>query len=86
MQATTEDSVVIEKTRELCQTITDQPEFRVIRERIETFMSNDAAKAQYQLVMEKGDELQQKQQTGLPLSNEEIQEFEKNRAEIGTSR
>jgi len=79
MQATIEDTVVIEKTRELCQTITDQPEFRVIRERIETFMSNDAAKAQYQLVMEKGDELQQKQQTGLPLSNEEIQEFEKNR-------
>ena len=79
MQATTEDTVVIEKTRELCETITAQPEFRVIRERIEAFMSNDAAKTQYQLVMEKGDELQQKQQAGQALGNDEIQEFEKNR-------
>lgn len=79
MPATTEETAIIQQTRELCQTIVDQPEFRQIRLHIDAFMSDDAAKAQYQVVMEKGDELQQKQQMGMPLDNAEIGEFEKNR-------
>ena len=79
MQATTEETAIIQQTKELCQTIIDQPEFRQIRTRIDAFMGDDAAKAQYQLVMEKGDSLQHKQQSGLPLDNDEIAEFEKNR-------
>jgi len=79
MQATTEETAIIQQTKELCQTIIDQPEFRQIRTRIDAFMGDDAAKAQYQLVMEKGDELQQKQQTGVQLDNNDIAEFEKNR-------
>lgn len=79
MQAAIEDSIVIQKTRELCQTIVDQPEFRSIRQRVDIFLSNEAAKSQYQLVAEKGDALQQKQQVGMPLSSDEIGEFEKNR-------
>ena len=79
MSATTEDTIVIQKTRDLCQTIVDQPEFRQIRQRIEAFLADDSAKTQYQLVMEKGDALQQKQQMGLPLDSEEITTFEKNR-------
>ena len=79
MQATTEDTIVLQKTRELCQSIVDQPDYRQIRERLDAFMSDDAAKSQYQLVMEKGDALQQKQQFGMPMDNNEIAEFEKNR-------
>lgn len=79
MQATTEETAIIQQTKELCQTIIDQPEFRQIRTRIDAFMGDDAAKGQYQLVMEKGDSLQHKQQSGLPLDNDEIAEFEKNR-------
>lgn len=79
MQATTEETAIIQRTKELCQTIIDQPEFRQIRTRIDAFMGDDAAKGQYQLVMEKGDSLQHKQQSGLPLDNDEIAEFEKNR-------
>jgi cell fate (sporulation/competence/biofilm development) regulator YlbF (YheA/YmcA/DUF963 family) len=79
MQATTEETAIIQQTKELCQTIIDQPEFRQIRMRIDAFMGDDNAKSQYQLVMEKGDELQQKQQMGVPLDNAEIAEFEKNR-------
>ncbi|MBK7997791.1 MAG: YlbF family regulator [Verrucomicrobia bacterium] len=79
MQATTEETAIIQQTKELCQTIIDQPEFRQIRTRIDAFMGDDAAKAQYQLVMEKGDELQQKQQMGAQLDNNDIAEFEKNR-------
>jgi cell fate (sporulation/competence/biofilm development) regulator YlbF (YheA/YmcA/DUF963 family) len=79
MQATTEETAIIQQTKELCQTIIDQPEFRQIRLHIDTFMGDEAAKGQYQVVMEKGDELQQKQQMGVPLDNAEIAEFEKNR-------
>jgi cell fate (sporulation/competence/biofilm development) regulator YlbF (YheA/YmcA/DUF963 family) len=79
MQATIEETIVIQKTRDLCQTLIEQPEFIEIRQRIDAFMGDDAAKTQYQLVMEKGDALQQKQQMGMPLDNAEIAEFEKNR-------
>jgi cell fate (sporulation/competence/biofilm development) regulator YlbF (YheA/YmcA/DUF963 family) len=79
MQAAIEDSVVIQKTRELCQTIVEQPEFRSIRQRVDSFLSNEPAKSQYQLVMEKGDSLQQKQQFGVALTSDEIGDFEKNR-------
>jgi cell fate (sporulation/competence/biofilm development) regulator YlbF (YheA/YmcA/DUF963 family) len=79
MQATIEETPVIQKTRDLCQTILDQPEYRQIRERIDAFMGDDGAKNQYQSLMEKGDALQHKQQMGLPLDGAEIAEFEKNR-------
>jgi cell fate (sporulation/competence/biofilm development) regulator YlbF (YheA/YmcA/DUF963 family) len=79
MQATIEETVILQRTRDLCQTIIDQPEFLQIRGRIDAFMGDEAAKSQYQIVMEKGDALQQKQQLGMPLDNNEITEFEKNR-------
>ena len=82
MQATTEETIIISKTRELCETIIGQPEFRAIRQRLDTFMADDAAKSQYQLVVEKGDALQQKQQSGAPLDNNEILEFERNRESL----
>ena len=52
MQATIEDTIVMQKTRDLCETIVQQPEFRQIRERIDVFMNDDLAKTQYQEVME----------------------------------
>ena len=79
MTTQTADSIIVQKTRELCQTIVEQPEFQSIRQRIDTFMADDAAKVQYQTVVEKGEMLQHKQQMGLPMSAEEISEFEKNR-------
>ena len=75
---TTQDNVQ-QKTRELCQAIVDQPEFQQMRDRIEAFMSDEAAKSLYQSVMEKGETLQYKQQTGSPLSSDEITAFEKDR-------
>ena len=79
MQTATDETAVVQKTLELCQTILDQPEFQAIRQQIDTFMANEEAKTQYQLVMEKGDLLQHKQQMGLALTNDEIVEFEKHR-------
>ena len=57
---TTIEDAVIQKTRELCQTIIEQPDFQAIRSRIDTFMADDRAKAQYQTVVEKSEVLNQK--------------------------
>jgi cell fate (sporulation/competence/biofilm development) regulator YlbF (YheA/YmcA/DUF963 family) len=76
---TTTQDTVQQKTRELCQAIVDQPEFQQMRQRIDAFMGDEAAKLQYQVVMEKGEMLQHKQQMGAPLSNDEIVSFEKDR-------
>ena len=79
IEETIEETILIQKTRDLCQTIVEQPEFRQIRQRVETFMADESAKTQYQAVMEKGDALQQKQQLGMPLDNNEVQAFEQSR-------
>jgi cell fate (sporulation/competence/biofilm development) regulator YlbF (YheA/YmcA/DUF963 family) len=75
----TKETVIIQKTRELCQTIVEQPEFQDMRRRIESFMADEEAKNQYQTVVEKGEMLQQKQQAGVPLSNDEVADFDKHR-------
>ena len=79
MQTLTEENVVIQKTRELCQAILDEPDFQATRQRIETFMADDQARAQYDGLMVKGQSLQQKQDMSLPLSGEEVTDFEQHR-------
>ena len=39
MQLTAEDTVVLQKTKELCQAILDQPEFQKVRQGIDAFMA-----------------------------------------------
>lgn len=79
MTTETAEQPILQKTRELCQTLLTQPEFKSIRTRIDAFMSNEAAKLQYQCVMEKGENLQHKQQMGVALTEQEITEFQKDR-------
>ena len=75
----TEETVIVQKTKELCQAILDQPNMHSIRQRIDTFMSDEKSKDQYDNLMAKGQELQQKQQAATQLSGEEISGFEKER-------
>src|SRR5262245_40532837 len=82
MQTTIDDTGVIQKTRDLCQSIIDQPEFRQIRQRVEAFMADQAVKDLYQRVVEKGDALQQKQQFGVPMDNAEVAAFEQDREQL----
>ncbi len=77
MPTTTEISVVTQKTRELCQAILDQPEVRAMRQRMDAFMADDKTRGQYDTLMAKGQALQQKQQSGIPLDDAEIGAFEK---------
>lgn len=79
MQTAIEQSPIFEKTRELCQAILDQPTIQSIRQRITAFMGDDQSRAQYDDLVNKGQALQQKQQMSLPLSGEEIADFEQHR-------
>ena len=79
MSIATVDNVVLEKTKELCQTILDQPATASIVQRMEAFMADEDARAQYAALMASGQTLQEKQSQSLPLSQEEIAEFERQR-------
>jgi len=79
MPATIEETPIIRKTKELCQTILDQPGMQALRQRIDAFMGDDKTRAQYDGLLTKGQALQQKQQAALPLTGEEISDFEQHR-------
>jgi len=79
MEAITDNSTVLQKTRELCQAIIDQPDFPTILRQADAFLADASIKVQYQELSDRGAMLQHKQQTGMPLDMAEIAEFEKRR-------
>ncbi len=82
MALTTEDSLIVQKTRELCQSILDHPEFQSLRKDIDSFMANDPAKNDYQTLVEKSEELNHKQNQGVRLSQDEITAYETHRERV----
>lgn len=82
METATAESPILQKTRELCQTILDQPNMRSIRERIDTFMADDKTRTDYEGLVNKGQVLQQKQQMATPLTGDEIADFEQHRDNV----
>jgi cell fate (sporulation/competence/biofilm development) regulator YlbF (YheA/YmcA/DUF963 family) len=82
MLTQTEENAVVEKTRDLCNTILAQPNMTVIRKSIDAFMADDKSRADYESLMAKGQALHEKQHQSLPLSGDEIGEFEKHRESV----
>lgn len=82
MQTMLEETPVVQKTKELCQAILDQPNMQSIRQRIDTFMGDEKSRTQYDNLVAKGQALQQKEQMSMPLSKEEINDFEKQREAV----
>lgn len=76
MSIVAEDSAVIVKTKELCAQIATDPSFLKLQANVERFLSDDAARLQYQSVHERGEELHHKQHAGIELGAVEIREFE----------
>jgi cell fate (sporulation/competence/biofilm development) regulator YlbF (YheA/YmcA/DUF963 family) len=74
----TED-VILQKTRELCETLVQQPQFQSIRQRVEAFMADEEAKAQYECLSDLGQQLHEKQHQGLILTAAEIAAFDRQR-------
>ena len=75
----TNDTVLQQKTRELCEAILADSAVISIRQRIDAFMADSLSRNQYETLMTKGQALQEKQQQSLPLSGEEISDFETHR-------
>jgi cell fate (sporulation/competence/biofilm development) regulator YlbF (YheA/YmcA/DUF963 family) len=82
MQTPSENTIIIQKARELCQTILEQPEFQAVRQQVTTFLENPEAQSQYQVLNEKGEFLHHKQHQGVQLTQEEIADFEKHREDF----
>jgi cell fate (sporulation/competence/biofilm development) regulator YlbF (YheA/YmcA/DUF963 family) len=82
METMIEQTPVVRKTKELCQTILEQPNMKSIRQRIDAFMSDEKSRTQYENVVSKGQALQQKQQQSENLTGEEIADFEKHRDQL----
>jgi cell fate (sporulation/competence/biofilm development) regulator YlbF (YheA/YmcA/DUF963 family) len=79
MQTAIEEAPLVQKTKELCQTILDLPKMKSAHQRMDAFMQNESARTQYNNLVAKGQALQEKQQQGLQLTKEEIAEFERER-------
>jgi cell fate (sporulation/competence/biofilm development) regulator YlbF (YheA/YmcA/DUF963 family) len=79
---TAEDTTILEKTKELCRSIVDHPDYQSLRRNIDQFLSNDGAKQDYQSLVEKSEELNHKQHQGVRLSQQEIAEFESHRERV----
>ena len=79
MESTIEETTITRKTRELCQTILDEPSMQALRQRIDAFMADEQTKTQYDRLIAKGQALQEKQQQSQPLTGEEISDFEQHR-------
>lgn len=76
IQITTPEELFAEKTRELCQTIVDRPDFKDLCTKIDAFMCDEKAKFEMQMLNDLGAILSQKQQYGAEISEEEAGRFE----------
>jgi len=82
MEAIAENSKVLNKTKELCQAILDEPNMSSIRRRLDAFMGNETARTLYDGLVTKGQAIQQKQQLSMPVSGEEVADFEQHRTAL----
>jgi len=75
----TKDTPVIAKTKELCETILEQTKFQSLQQSIDTFRADNEARGVYEALIEKQQFLVEKQQSGHTLTEDEIEDFEKDR-------
>jgi cell fate (sporulation/competence/biofilm development) regulator YlbF (YheA/YmcA/DUF963 family) len=74
-----ENSPVLEKTRELCEVILAQPEFGAMRRQLDDFMASEEAQSAYRDLSEMGAALREKHHQGVVPSPEEVEDFEQRR-------
>lgn len=82
MHDTLQESAILQKTKELCQAILDEPSMQSVRQRIDAFLDDSETRAQYEAVVSRGQTLHEKQQASEPLSGEELSAFESQRESL----
>ena len=79
MSTLTDATAITNKTRELCQTILDHPAFQTAQQRIQAFVADDQARAKYEAVVSKGQELRHRQHHDEAIHDAEVKAFESDR-------
>lgn len=79
IQPALDEAAIRSKTRELCEVIVRQPAFAELRRDIERFLDDPEAQDQYRHVTEKGRLLQSRQHAGVLVTNDEFDEFDRQR-------
>ena len=82
MALTAEDNSIVQKTRELCQSILEHPDFQSVRRNIDAFMADEKARQDYESLVERSEELNHKQHQGVQLSEQEINDFKSQRERV----
>jgi cell fate (sporulation/competence/biofilm development) regulator YlbF (YheA/YmcA/DUF963 family) len=82
METSIETNPLHQKTLELCQSILGHSDFTSLRGRVESFLGNESARAEYNGLVEQGQFLQHRQDTGGIVSQEEAADFEKKRESV----
>ena len=77
-----EETPVVRKTKELCQTILDQPAYQEMKRTIEAFLSDEHMRAQYQRLCDLQDALHEKHENGGEIADLEIAQFEREETEF----
>jgi cell fate (sporulation/competence/biofilm development) regulator YlbF (YheA/YmcA/DUF963 family) len=73
------EDAIEQKTRDLCDAILRQPLYQSIRQRVEAFMADAEARAQYECLSDLGQQLHDKQHQGETLTSAEIAAFDRQR-------
>lgn len=76
------DTPVIQKTKELCQTILEQPAYQGIKKTIHDFLTHADLSATYQRLCDQQDALHHKQEQGELISDQDVADFEKDETEF----
>ncbi len=76
MDIAAKESILIQKTQDLCQHIVEQADFQEVKQKLDAFLSDEYLKFQYGQLNDLGNLLQMKQSNGLELKEEEIAQFE----------
>jgi cell fate (sporulation/competence/biofilm development) regulator YlbF (YheA/YmcA/DUF963 family) len=73
--ATSHASALDQKIQELCHALLTDAQICSAREQIDAFLDDDDAREIYAAVMQKSDQLHQKQRSGQELTDEDIAEY-----------
>ncbi len=76
IEPTATDNAFHEKLGELCTALVARPDFAELRRKVDAFMNDESAKFQYQMLTERSSVLQMKQNSGMPITPEELGQFE----------
>lgn len=72
----TDNSPILQKTKELCQIILDQPAYQEMRAAITAFVSNAELTEQYKNLCDQQETLHAKYESGQDVTDEEMKAFE----------